>query len=621
MPVTPFLARTTAALALIAALGGPVWADDTAPLTADEAQAEAAPETEGLAGPYLAARMAAVDNDFAAAARYFQQALTADPGNPYLETSTLVALISAGDVDAAAKLAEAMGKAGTGGELAGLVDRARLAKAEDWPALLTLIAAAPPLAEGEPQGRRLLDGMIKGWAELGAGKASDALKTFEGLTSVPGAQGMVNYHLALARAMAGDFEGAETLLAKPETGGHMLGYVARAQVLAQLDRRKDAVAMLDALPGVESEPGLMALRAQLSGDLPVPFDVVEGPRDGIAQVFLTFATALAQGPSPEPEPLALVHARLAGWLAPDLGEARLLTAQILQMHGQYALAEGEFEALRTLGAMRPVAELTRIEALSRAGRLDEAERAALSLTAANPDLPQGWIALGDLLRQQEKHAAAVPAYDKALLLLKDADPQARWFPLYARGIALERSGQFDKAEADLRAAIAIRPDQASLLNYLGYSWIDRNMNLDEGLDLIKKAVELSPEDGYIQDSLAWAYYRLGRYQDAVAPMELAARSMSNDPLINDHLGDIYWKVGRTREANIQWRRALSLFDAGQSETDQDVDPDRIRAKIERGLDAVLADEKAGRPLRITPPPAVQPAPDGTVPAPPIAPSE
>ena len=671
--VTPFLLRSTAVIALLAALAGPAAAQDPAtapagtPATQPEGQppAEAAPDaadpaapdaaapeaaaaeaaapeaaeapaplTDGLAGPYLAARMAAVQNDFAAAARYFSEAVAKDPNDRYLQDSALVALISAGQMDEAVALTTGMDAAGSATELAGLVNRARLAKAGDWAGLIAELDAAPAPAEGEPQGRKLLDGMIRGWAEMGAGRASDALKTFEALTAVPGAQGMVNYHLALARAMAGDFQGAETLLKDEQTGSHILGFTARAQILAQLDRRDEAIAMLDAIPGIEAEPGLQALRAQLAGDLPVAFDVVTAPRDGIAQVFLTFATALAQGPSPEPEPLALVHARLAAWLAPNLGEARLMAAQLLQSQGQYALAETEFEALRALGAVRPVAELSRIDALSRAGRLDEAEKAALALTAANPDLPQGWIALGDLMRQQEKYAAAVPAYDKALALLAEAPEAARWFPLYARAIALERSDQFDRAEADFRAAIKLRPDQPSLLNYLGYSWIDRNMNLDEGLALIQQAVDLAPEDGYIQDSLAWAFYRLGRYDEAVAPMEKAARSMSNDPLINDHLGDIYWMVGRKREAEIQWRRALSLHATGKADTQDDVEPDRIRAKLDRGLDAVLADEKAGVPLRPAPQPAAQPpaeAPAGmegmsgmgviTVPPAPIAPPQ
>ncbi|MDO5706642.1 MAG: tetratricopeptide repeat protein [Paracoccus sp. (in: a-proteobacteria)] len=582
--------------ALMAALTAPpVWAqDDAAPADQAETTPDTAPETtpppltHGLAGPYLAGRMAATDNDFRAAADYFARAVAQDPANDFLQDSALIGMVSAGRFDQAAALAVQQAEPS---ELAGLVRRADLARTGDWAGLIALLDAAPPLAQGEPPGRKLLDGMVRGWAQMGDGQATEALATFEELALIPGARGMVNYHLALARALAGDHEGAEALLADPQTGSHMLGFVARAQILAQLDRHEDAIEMLDEIPGIESEPTLLALRAQLVTGMPVAFDVIRTPQDGIAQVFLTFGTAMAQAPGPDPDPLALIHTRLATWLAPELGEARLLVAQLLQSQGQFDLAEKEFEALAGLGAVRPVAELARIDALSRADRKDEAERAALALTAAYPDLPQAWVALGDLLRQQSKHAAAVPAYDKALTLLADAPPEARWFPLYARGIALERSNQFDRAEADLLTAIEIRPDQASLLNYLGYSWIDRNMNLERGLDLIKQAVDLAPNDGYIQDSLAWAYYRLGRYDEAVAPMENAARSMSNDPLINDHLGDIYWMVGRKREAEIQWRRALSLLGTG-AETEDDMDPDRVRAKLDRGLDAVLAEEKA-----------------------------
>lgn len=555
---------------------------------AETAAKTPAPLTYGLAGPYLAARMAVVESDFRAAARYFVQAVAHDPHDLYLQDSALVALVSAGEVDRAVEMATRLGDEGRSTELSGLLQRMARVKAGDWEALRQQAAdAVAARGEGDPD---LMDGMLGAWALLGEGKASEALAEFERLTSTEGVGPMVKYHLALARAMVGDYEGAETLLADPSVGAHILGFVARAQVLAQLERREDAIAMIEAIPGITAEPQLLALRDKLASGAAVPFDVIKTPADGISQVMLTFATALAT--NPDPEPLSLIHARLAAWLSPDMAEARLMVAQLLQERQQFDLAEPEFEALRRMGQMRPVAELARIDALSRADRGDEASKAALSLTAAYPELPEAWIALGDLLRQHEKFAQAVPAYDKALVLLKDAPADQRWFPLYARGIALERSGQFDRAEKDLLAAIEIRPDQASLLNYLGYSWIDRNENLDRALDLIKKAVDLAPGDGYILDSLAWAYYRLGRYDEAVAPMEEAVGSMASDPLVNDHLGDIYWKVGRHREAEIQWHRALSLE---PTETD-DVDPARIRAKLDRGLDAVLESEAKGEPI-------------------------
>lgn len=562
--------------------------------------ADAAPEIRGLSGPYLAARMAAIQNDYPVAARYYLQALAHDDSDPFLQDSALVALISAGEMERATALSGTMSGQGRATELARLVQRAELARAGRWDALIEAIDTAPsPQGDaGKPGGGMLIDGMMRAWALLGAGKAGESLTAFKKMAELRGAAPMVNYHLALAKARVGDFEGAELLLADPVTGAHILGVIARAQVLSQLERNRDAIAMIEATPGFAEEPYLVALRDRMARGETLPFDSARGPADGMAQLFLTFGSVLAT--SDEPDPLALIHARLAEYLAPDLGEARLLAAQLLQGFGQFDLAEREFEALRELGDMRPVAELSRIDALARAERLEDAEKAALALTAAHPELAQGWIALGDMLRQQDKFAPAVPAYDKALELLGDKSPEARWFPLYARGIALERSGQFPRAEADFRAALKIRPDSPQVLNYLGYSLVDRNEKLDEALELIQRAVELRPDDGYILDSLAWAYFRLGRYQEAVAPMERAVAAMASDSLVNDHMGDIYWMVGRKREAEIQWHRALSL------KPETEADAQRIRTKLERGLDAVLDEERAAggrRPESRAPEPA------------------
>lgn len=566
---------------------------------ADAAAAEVAPVhgpiTRDLAGPYLAGRQAADANDYPTAARFFLRALAQSPKEPFLIDSALVSLVSAGQVDQAVALSEQLVAEGSATELADITRRAALAKSGAWDELLKVIAATPnDRPAGTTEGGQLLDGMMAAWAELGAGRANEAVKRFEALARVQGAREMINYNLALVKASVGDYEGAEKLMAREGTGEHLMGVIAHAEVLAQLDRRDEALSLLEGQPGTAEEPALLDLSARLASGKPVPFTALKGAADGVAQTFLTFATALAAGE--EPDPLALVQARLAGWLQPDLAEARLVTAQLLQLNGQFDLAESEYDALRRLGEVRPVAELARIDALSRAERLDDAEKAATALTAAHPELAQSWVALGDILRQREKYAEAIPAYDKALTMLEEGDGETRWFPLYARGIARERSGDFDGAEADMRAALKIRPDQAQILNYLGYSFIDRGHNLDEAMGMIEKAAKLRPEDGYILDSLGWGYYRLGRFNEAVAPMEKAATQMSNDPLVNDHLGDVYWKAGRQREAEIQWQRSLNLLKANpDGETAGEVDAAQIQAKLDHGLDAVLSGAAGTKP--------------------------
>ena len=146
------------------------------------------------------------------------------------------------------------------------------------------------------------------------------------------------------------------------------------------------------------------------------------------------------------------------------------------------------------------------------------------------------------------------------------------------------------SEADFRAALAIEPEQPQVLNFLGYSLVEQQRNLDEALDMIERAVLASPDSGYIVDSLGWVLYRLGRYTEAVTKMERAVELLAVDPVINDHLGDVYWAVGRKREAEFQWRRAVSFVDP--DDADGEADPDRIRRKLEIGLDKLLEEEGA-----------------------------
>jgi Flp pilus assembly protein TadD len=189
-----------------------------------------------------------------------------------------------------------------------------------------------------------------------------------------------------------------------------------------------------------------------------------------------------------------------------------------------------------------------------------------------------------MLRREERWAEAIPVYDAAIALVPEVKPD-HWALFFSRAICEESLRNWDKAEADFRKALELNPDQPQVLNYLGYSFVDRGVNLDEALAMIERAVKAEPDSGYIIDSLAWAYFRLGRYADALAPMEKASLLEPVDPIVTDHLGDVYWAVGRKREAEFQWRRALS-FDP------EEKDATRIRRKLEIGLDAVLAEEGA-----------------------------
>ena len=189
--------------------------------------------------------------------------------------------------------------------------------------------------------------------------------------------------------------------------------------------------------------------------------------------------------------------------------------------------------------------------------------------------------LGRVRIFRENYEEALPVYDSLLASLSDEDLKADVEPLYYRAICYERLDQWDKSVVDFRRVLEIDPDNADALNYLGYTWVDRGENLKEAFDMIRKAVELEPDSGAITDSLGWAHYKLGEYDDAKTHLEKAVVLTPSSATIVDHLGDVYWKLGRYREAGYQWERALD-FDPTEEEESN------IRIKLDGGFETIEA---------------------------------
>ena len=270
-------------------------------------------------------------------------------------------------------------------------------------------------------------------------------------------------------------------------------------------------------------------------------------------------------------------------------DAVMMTAELLESLERYELATAVYKSVPQDHPSYAAAEMGRAESLRRAEKLDAAVEVLEQLARTHPELPLVHVSVGDMSRQLERFDDAVEAYDRAIGIYSDLG-QEQWFVHYARAISLERLGEWPDAEAGFRKALELNPGHPQVMNYLGYSLVEKRIKLDEALDLIERAVAAEPNSGYIVDSLGWVLYRLGRYEEAVVHMERAAELMPIDPVVNDHLGDVLWLVGRYNEAEFQWRRALSLVD--EENPSPDIDPDRIRRKLDVGLYVVLEDENA-----------------------------
>ena len=534
-------------------------------------------ETTGDAGAYLAAQVAATESDFRAAAFWYARAMLRDPTNPALLEGAVVANIGIGEFGLAAEAAESLIDAKAGNQAAYIALVARQAKNGDFPGILANIGKDRSIGA-------LVDGLIAAWAELGNGNMSNALAGFDKLSKTKGQEAFGLYHKALALAQAGDFEGAEAILSGRAAGNLTLirsGVIAYAQILSQLERNPEALALLNASFGNAQDPEIDDLKRRLTAGEPVPFEVARDATEGLAEVFFTVAVALS---GEADQSYTLLYARTAAYLRPDHTEAILLTAGLLESLAQHEMATEAYALILPEDPAFYVAEIGRADATYAAGRKEASIEILQALTRTHGQIPSAHTALADALRRDERFVDALKSYDTAIGMIPDLTA-AQWPLFYARGICQERQGNFPAAEADMRRALELQPDEPQVLNYLGYSYVDRGENLEEALGMIQRAVAERPDSGYIIDSLAWAYFRLGRFNEALVPMEQASLLEPVDPVVTDHLGDVYWSVGRAREAEFQWHRALSF-------NPSEKDAARIRLKLELGLDAVLAREGA-----------------------------
>jgi tetratricopeptide (TPR) repeat protein len=530
----------------------------------------AAADTQTPYGAYLAGRHAQERRDYTAAAAWFEDALKSDPESPELITRTFLMEASEGRFDRARALAEKalrLDPTDAVAQLILLIDRVEtgdnagaLARAETLP------------ADGL---HRFLGPVARAWTRMGMGDLAGADAALRQLDRFNGLAPLEFYQLGLLYDFAGYPDTAEDNFKKTLDAAGQLNWRltdAIANFYERRGRADKAVALYQRFirENTGSELGESVLARKPTEP---PAALIQTAEDGLAEALFDLASVVNQ---PETIDLALLYVRSALELRPHMPLAQLLLADVLSTQNK---PEASLAVLAEISPSSPYSWSARLRVaanLEMLTRTDEAITQLKGMSAEAPSRAGAAMQLGDLLRAKKRFAEAVEAYDEAMRRLSAAGIPERWSLFYSRGIALERSGQWKPSEADLLHALELKPDQPLVLNYLGYSWIDRGENLDRGLKMIEKAVELRPEDGYIVDSLGWAHYRLGDYSSAVQYLEKAIELVPEDPTINDHLGDAYWQSGRATEARFQWRRALQFG----PEADE-IKP--IEAKLDRGV--------------------------------------
>jgi tetratricopeptide (TPR) repeat protein len=555
-PVRSLYLAGASALAIVVAMAG-------APARA--AAPEAGSHAESLAGNYLAARHAGLNRDTLSAAEYYGRALLDDPRNPLLIERSLLLEIQNGAFDEAAHLAQDLLELRSGNRIARFMLAIEAMRQGDLEAAREHAAQAQSGTLAD-----LTSGIIEGWALMGLGRVDEALDRLGRLKGPAWYELFKDFQRGVIADAAGRTEDAATFLRaayEAESGTRRIAE-AMARNMARRGEREEALGVLDAFTaGIAEQPDIADLRARIeAGEEIAPLATT--PLEGVAEGLADLATALAREGG---EDLGLIYLQLALYAEPEDSYGLLTLASLYEGLEKHEQAIETYEKIPSDSVFRRNADIKRALNLDAIDRSEEATQLLEVLLEADPTDLAAIQALGNIHRARQRFPEAAQAYGRAIEQIEPAE-RNHWTFFYYRGIANERAGDWPQAEADFKRALELYPDHPLALNYLGYSWVDRGMNLDEALDMIRRAVEQRPQDGYIVDSLGWAYYKLGRYDEAVEELERAVELRPGDATINDHLGDAYWQVGRRTEARFQWAHARDL----------DPEPEQL-ADIERKL--------------------------------------
>ncbi len=440
---------------------------------------------------------------------------------------------------------------------------------------------AKDLAEVLPKAKGLgfeflMSPLMTAWLLAKDKKTDKAFEAMAELKDNPGFEPFYAENYAFMLDQAGKENEAEVaylaLLARPEISS-LQPLFAYGAFLQKKKRSKEALKLFqDFQPAAATNLQLADAIKRLESGQTLE-TIVKDPSKAVAMAMLRTGVQLTRERAFYP---GVIYARFALYLDPEFDEGLLFLGNLLSSETYPGLALEAYGAVNPEGPFAETALLRQAMVYSFHDQSEQGITLVKDYLKDNSNSYEALVTLGDLYRANEDYHEALPYYEKAAAL-KETLGREDWFLIFTRAIAYERLDMWEKAEADFLMALNFEPENPDILNYLGYSWIDRGMNLEEGRQMIEKAVELSPDNGFILDSLGWAQYLMGEFEEAVENLERAVSLEPGDPTINDHLGDAYWKVGRQREARFQWDHALNL------EPENDV-VEKLKTKMTQGLE-------------------------------------
>lgn len=521
-----------------------------------------AAQADSVAGQYLVSRQAQFDRAWDLSLRSLEN-IMAERRDPVLIQRGMILAMSIGNYDKAMSYAGETLKGDPANELALIIKTLGLIKSKNYEAVDDILEQLSMDSIGG-----YVSPILVGWVSAARGEFYFDSLPVHAMHRLHGAM-MADY---LGKTSKADMY-FDRVMKDNETG--TMGLELTADYFARRGQDQKAIDLYNRIlvldPNhVRAHEKSLAVQKGKSPSMSVYEDNVDA---GVALALQTLAQALFKDTGYNNDS-ALLFAAMAHYMTPDMEEAVLILSDVLALENSRIQRERAIGLYQSIGQDSPYYIQAQLRAVSliETVRSTQEARAYLHALSQSHDTIEVDIALGDLYRREENYMEALEWYNKASDKLSGPIPESYWHLLYTRGIAYEQLDQWDKAERDLKAALAYRPDNPYILNYLGYSWADKAENLDKAYALLEEAVMLKPQDGYIADSLGWVLYRMGQYEEAAMFLEKAASLSPYDAVINNHLGDAYQALGRDILAKYQWQRALEI-------TNDNTLKDDLRAKL------------------------------------------
>jgi tetratricopeptide (TPR) repeat protein len=537
-------------------------------------------DVNSFSGAFLAARTADVDHDYANAIALYRKALNFDPANLEIRERLMISLLMSGDFDGGLKEANALKEDAAVERVTKIVRGLDAVHGGKYDAAKKILAY-----DGPNDLDRLTHLLLSGWADVGAGRGKRVIASINGLKGPAWFKVFTDYQLGAMALVTGDVSTARQYLNKAVTNNDAVAtapdtFMRAVMALARLEaaagnkqKALDAISVGDGM--ISNYAPLKALRESIDkGEKPA--QQITNASEGAAGVLFSIGGALNRQGA---EDMVGLYLQISHALDEKSADTLILLGGIAEKQDQPERAIAFYQQVPENSPMRRISELQLGITLSDTGKLDDAKSHLKELIQSDPSDIRSYIAYGSVLSEAKDYKEMAANYDKAVEVIGPVTRPGDWSVFFQRGIAYERLKDWSKAEPNFRKALELNPEQPQVLNYLGYSLVDMNINLDEGLKMIQRAVDARPDDGYIVDSLGWAYFRMNRFDDAVTELEKAVQLRAGDATINDHLGDAYWRVGRKLEAVYQWNR--TFVSEGE-----DVNREHVKEKIANGLPAL-----------------------------------